>query len=303
MAQIYYMGVPYGGRTTGGGDGDAYWGNIGGVLANQTDLKTALDAKSAVTANPTLEGGESDLSSIEIDGTKYSVPSGGGGGGGSTTWGSITGTLSNQTDLTTALLGKANTSDVPVSLADLVDDSSHRVVSDTEKSTWNGKSVVSWSQIVESGTKIATVTVNGTSTDVYAPTSGGGGSTTWGQITGTLANQTDLQSALDAKANLPSSETVTVSGGSASKQLTSHKLCVFDGAVLTLTVTFPATVSASDEFNFVFETSSNGCTLTVPSTVKWDGGTAPTLEANTMYEVSIDGLGIALISQGVSTTT
>lgn len=99
------------------------------------------------------------------------------------------------------------------------------------------------------------------------------------------------------------SETVTVSGGTASKQLTAHKLCVFDGAVLTLTVTFPATVSASDEFNFVFETSSNGCTLTVPNTVKWDGGTAPTLEANTKYEVSIDGLGIALISQGVSTTT
>ena len=78
MAQIYYMGVPYGGRTTGGGSGDAYWGNIGGVLANQTDLKTALDAKSAVTANPTLEGGESDLSSIEIDGTKYGISGGGG---------------------------------------------------------------------------------------------------------------------------------------------------------------------------------------------------------------------------------
>ena len=200
-------------------------------------------------------------------------------------------------------MGKANTSDVPVALADLVEDSSHRVVTDTEKSTWGGKSTVSWSQIVESGTKIATVTVNGTSTDVYAPTSGGGGTPTWGQITGTLANQTDLQSALDAKADLPSSETVTVSGGSASKQLTSHKLCVFDGAVLTLTVTFPATVSASDEFNFVFATSSNGCTLTVPNTVKWDGGTAPTLSASTMYEVSIDGLGIALISQGVSTTT
>jgi hypothetical protein len=37
-----------------------------------------------------------------------SLPGGGGGGGG--TWGSITGTLSNQTDLQTALNGKANTS-------------------------------------------------------------------------------------------------------------------------------------------------------------------------------------------------
>lgn len=33
---------------------------------------------------------------------------------------------------------------------------------------------VSWSQIQQSGTKIAQITINGTSTDVYAPTGGGG---------------------------------------------------------------------------------------------------------------------------------
>jgi hypothetical protein len=242
------------------------------------------------------------IASISINGSSTDVyaPTSGGSGA---SWGSITGTLSDQTDLNTALSAKANAADIPDSLSDLSDDSTHRVVTDTEKTTWSGKSVVSWSQIVDTGTKIATVSVNGTSTDVYAPTSGGGGTPTWGQIDGTLSNQTDLQSALNAKADLPSSETVTVSGGTASKQLTAHKLCVFDGAVLTLTVTFPATVTASDEFNFVFETSSNGCTLTVPNTVKWDGGSAPTLEDSTMYEVSIDGLGIALISQGISITT
>ena len=58
---------------------------------------------------------------------------------------------------------------------------------------------------------------------------------------------------------------------------------------------------SGDEFNFIFKTSVDGCILTVPNTVKWDGGETPTLEANTIYEVSIDGLGIALISQGVST--
>lgn len=202
-------------------------------------------------------------------------------------------------------------------------------------------STVSWTQITQSGTKIASISINGSSTDVYAPTSGGG-SASWGSISGTLADQTDLNTALSGKANtsaIPTktsdltndsgfltqhqsiktlnsetlvgsgdvsthqSETVTVSGGSASKQLTAHKLCVFDGAVLTLTVTFPQTVVASDEFNFVFETSSNGCTLTVPNTVKWDGGTTPTLSNSTLYEVSIDGLGIALISQGVSTAS
>ena len=47
------------------------------------------------------------------------------------------------------------------------------------------------------------VTINGVTTSVTvtygAPSSGGGGSTAWGDITGTLADQTDLQTALDAK--------------------------------------------------------------------------------------------------------
>lgn len=37
---------------------------------------------------------------------------------------------------------------------------------------------VEWNQIVTSGTKIATVSIDGTATDVYAPTSGGGGGAT-----------------------------------------------------------------------------------------------------------------------------
>lgn len=36
-----------------------------------------------------------------------------------------------------------------------------------------GPSVVEWEQIVQSGTKIATITIDGVDTDVYAPTSGG----------------------------------------------------------------------------------------------------------------------------------
>lgn len=42
-------------------------------------MKSAVDAielGSDVIANPTLEGGEDDLTSIEIDGTKYSIPEG-----------------------------------------------------------------------------------------------------------------------------------------------------------------------------------------------------------------------------------
>ena len=69
-----------------------------------------------------------------------------------------------------------DSTEIPDSLSDLSDDSTHRLVTDTEKSTWNGKSTVSVTQVQTTGTKIATVTVDGTGTDLYAPTGGGGGS-------------------------------------------------------------------------------------------------------------------------------
>lgn len=62
-----------------------------------------------------------------------------------------------------------------------------------------GGSDVAWNQKITSGTNIATVTINGVSTEVYAPTSGGGSGAAWGQITGTLSDQTDLQTALNSK--------------------------------------------------------------------------------------------------------
>ena len=251
---------------------------------------------------------------------------------------------------------KADASDIPDSLSDLTSDTTHRTVTDTEIAAWNGKSVVVCTQELSTGTLIATITVNGTPVNLYAPTGGGGGDTvSWTQVllsgtkVGTITingTSTDVYAPtpfsgdyedLTNKPTIPTktsdlindsgfltqhqsiktlngetlvgtgdvstfqSETVTVSGDTTSKQLTSHKLCYFDGTLVALTITFPQTVNIGDEFNFIFKTSANGCTLTVPSNVKWDGGETPTLEANTLYEVSIDGLGIALISQGVST--
>lgn len=62
-----------------------------------------------------------------------------------------------------------------------------------------GGSVVGWNQIQTSTgtTKIAEITIDGNTTDVYAPQGGGA---SWGSITGTLSTQTDLQNALNAKA-------------------------------------------------------------------------------------------------------
>lgn len=45
----------------------------------------------------------------------------------------------NKTQVDIALNGKANTSDIPTALSQLSADATHRVVTDTEKSTWNDK--------------------------------------------------------------------------------------------------------------------------------------------------------------------
>ena len=45
----------------------------------------------------------------------------------------------------------------------------------TKYGLWKGGNSVEWAQIITSGTKIAKITIDGTQTDVYAPTGGGGG--------------------------------------------------------------------------------------------------------------------------------
>lgn len=91
------------------------------------------------------------------------------------TWGSITGTLSSQTDLQSALDGKANTSHTQA-----------------------------LSTITQSGATTGQVPIwNGTTWAPGVPA----GTATWGGITGTLALQTDLQSALDGKFDDPTGTT------------------------------------------------------------------------------------------------
>jgi hypothetical protein len=90
--------------------GGSSWGSITGVLANQTDLQSALDDKLSLTGG-TLTG---DLAGTKVVvssltptvagelATKQYVDNSSGG----SSWGAITGTLSNQTDLQSALDGK-----------------------------------------------------------------------------------------------------------------------------------------------------------------------------------------------------
>ena len=56
----------------------------------------------------------------------------------------------------------------------------------------------------------------------------------------------------------------------------------------TLTLTFNTKLTTNMEEYFIeFTTSSDGCSLIVPSSVKWMNGEVPALEANSTYQISI----------------
>ncbi len=100
--------------------------------------------------------------------------------GGTPAWGDITGTLSNQTDLQSALDAKQP--------------------SDTQLTSLSGLSYA--------GNALKTIRVNAGETAFELATASA--AVAWGAITGTLSSQTDLQSALDAK--VPTTRTLTIGG-------------------------------------------------------------------------------------------
>jgi hypothetical protein len=128
------------------------------------------------------------------------------GGGGSVAWGAITGTLSSQTDLQTALdaklalAGGTMTGGLTLSATGIIFSDA------TTMTTAPAGSALAANQLTN-----AVVTANPTAGpttvgDVlqYDGTNliwaaGGGGGVAWGAITGTVTSQTDLQSALDNK--------------------------------------------------------------------------------------------------------
>ena len=129
-------------------------------------------------------------------------------------WGNIGGTLSAQTDLQNALNAKANTAD----LGDLAyQDSVDYDTEVTNKPTLGDlaalNSIDYTSAYLTNKPTLGTMAaVNDAPSDnkEYARKNGGwsevtggggGGSAEWGDITGTLSDQTDLKNALDAKAN------------------------------------------------------------------------------------------------------
>ncbi|YBV94569.1 hypothetical protein M1D80_00795 (plasmid) [Phyllobacteriaceae bacterium JZ32] len=105
------------------------WGAITGILTDQADLQSALDAKATTTAlNNHINEIGSPGAHLPSGGTQGQVPIRGegdavvwgdiSGGSVNATWGSITGTLSNQADLQTALDAKASETDLTAHTSD-----------------------------------------------------------------------------------------------------------------------------------------------------------------------------------------
>lgn len=107
-----------------GGGGSAVWGAISGVLANQSDLQSALNAKQNLLTLPlsVANGGTGTPTPSLVQGANITITGSwpnqtiNSSAGGGAVWGAITGTLSAQTDLQTALNAKQATGNYLIGL-------------------------------------------------------------------------------------------------------------------------------------------------------------------------------------------
>lgn len=145
-----------------------------------------------------------------------------GGGSGTPAWGAIVGTLSDQTDLQTALNGKAAT-DHDHMLEDLTDlDVTADMVAFSRglrPGLYDDLDDPPPGTIIESVNDGHLYWVHRDGSVHLLCDTGGYGGGTWGSITGTLADQTDLQAALNAKQPLDAELTALAGLTSAANKL------------------------------------------------------------------------------------
>lgn len=153
--------------------GTPLWGSIGGTLSDQTDLQTALNAKADTTALTSHTGNTTNPHSV----TKAQV-----GLANADNTSDLNKPVSTATQ--TALDGKSNTGhNHDTAYSALGHAHALNDLSDVSTAGANDGQVLKFN----SGS--------------WAPGADNSGGGAWGTITGTLSDQTDLQTALDAKAN------------------------------------------------------------------------------------------------------
>ena len=121
---------------------------------------------------------------------------------------------------------------------------------------------------------------------------GGGGSAAWGSITGTLSDQTDLQSALDAKT--PVQTTTTGSTSTVTVAVQGGKIYSYSTPLTSLTL---SSVENSQYETDIYFTTDTACTLSIPNTVRSIIGST-TLIGNTDYTIVIKDNNIIIGYEG-----
>lgn len=127
----------------------------------------------------------------------------------------------------------------------------------------------------------------------YSVGGGGGGGASWGSITGTLSDQTDLQNALNSKQGATSIVTLTT----ASTELATNT--IYNGGELaSVTLTLPNSVPADFIAQVEFSSGAAATTFTAPAALYFNGdacdGGVFTPVANKRYCIMV-------ISDGVNT--
>lgn len=128
-------------------------------------------------------------------------------------------------------------------------------------------------------------------------------SAAWGNITGTLSNQTDLQNALDSKQDVLSagtnivisdneisavSQQINIPNNTLSQELNANVLYVFENRTNNLTIALKTAITgAINEYHMFIHSGDTAPTITWPAGLKWYNDVVPIIMPNKIYEVSI----------------
>ena len=254
------------------------------LLVSGTNIKT-------VNSNSLLGSGDisvGTVTSVTVNGTNYTPTSGvvnlgtiSGGGG---TGGDINIIESVKVNGTVLIPDSNKAVDITAIPASIVtQDATHRLVTDTEKSTWDGKQAA-----LVSGTNIKTInneSILGSGNITIS--GGGGGSVTVDTVLSTTSTNPVQNAVITTNLNGKADKIAEVNHGTSdtSLALTPNVLHVW-GTVGSLTLTLGTGASGvMNEYMFQFDSGSTATTLSLPSSVKWI--TDNTIEANKTYQVSI----------------